>query len=188
MGTSLTAGNYENRFWQPQLAALLETKTSHPITVRNFGIGGGTSANGLASIGSFLPARPEILTIEYSMNDSGGSLTLAQSRANAISIINQFRAQDPDIMIYMLVMTPIVPGTGGFIARPNLVWYYDVYRQMAADPSLNVGLIDNYLDWPQPPTTGLLPDGLHPLIADMNQRLVPRIATVLAPAITARFG
>ena len=137
-----------------------------------------------------LSTRPDVVVVEYATNDAFTSygISPAQSEANVRQMITAFRNRDTDVPIFLMIMNALVPGSAAATARPNLEEYNDVYRDLAATPALNLGLIDNYDAWGSPPTNATIPDGLHPPIAELKQRLIPDMVEQLAPALQDSFG
>lgn len=185
IGTSLTNGLQAGPdSWQSYLTVALRGAGSVDPVVYNFGISGASSESYLASLAAPLKTRPDILLMEFTINDAYTpyAISLAECEANAINIIEQFRAVNADIVPCLMVMNPCVAGSGPALDRPNLVAYNDVYRDLAAgDPDLK--LIDNWASWGTPDLT-LIPDGIHPPRSAEKPRLIPNIVTALAPLLT----
>jgi len=183
-GTSLTyQGNYYD-LWQRQVErGLLEGKTTI-ARMHNFGENGAASAQGLLSLHQALIIRPEIVILEFNMNDASinRSTTVAQAQANHQNMIEQFRANDPDVKICLMTMNPAIAGGFHPISdRPNFAAYPQNYRDMvAADPSLT--LIDCAQAWGGV-TLAEVPDGVHPTKAAVTTRSVPLMIAALRPLI-----
>lgn len=183
LGTSLTFGRVAKGNWQNSVAVALRPTNATNVVVYNFGIDSASSVVGLQNLAMPLHVRPDIVLIEYSINDAyvDFSISTTQSRANVLSIISAFRDKDPNVAIFLMLMNPCVPGSPDDIKRPNRVAYADIYRDLASSQP-GIGLIDNEAAWGIP-TFALLPDGIHPPIAEVRSRLVPDIVTALNPII-----
>ncbi|MEZ2132456.1 MULTISPECIES: SGNH/GDSL hydrolase family protein [unclassified Sinorhizobium] len=187
LGTSLTYdGVYESGGeWQGLVQVGLRAGTSRPVTVYNFGVASQDSNQRIAQLqaGMWLPYRPEIIIVEFSINDAytPRSITPAQCKANALTIINMFKAQDPNVKAFVMTMNPCVPGSGPALDRPNLPLYTAKYREIAAE-NPDIGLIDNEPDWGTPTFTQLT-DGIHPTRAAETPIIAPNIIEAVLPFI-----
>lgn len=181
MGTSLSAGtvSYSERNWQIDLERALTPGKSNRVRVHNLGVGGETSAGGLARVGQVIKYRPRLVTIEYMMNDCSTpqGISTAQSQANHQAIINAIRSALPDTLIYLMTMNP--PIGAALTNRPNIESYNNVYRSMT---DVDLPLIDIAPLWGVP-TSGQIPDTLHPTSAQERAITVPAIAAAISPLI-----
>ena len=191
LGTSLTAADPDpQKNWQVALEAGLEERLGEPVTVVNKGISGGSSRDGIKYVlDDAVALRPDVVTIEYAMNDAYRpfDISLDESEANLRHIIEAFRSADPNVDIFLMTMNPIVPGTTHAADRPKLDAYYDLRRRLAADPDLDVQLIDVTPNWGDP-TYAKMPDGLHPSLAAAEHYLVPMMIEPIAEAIEKTSG
>ncbi len=172
-GTSLTAGGA----WVGQMNTWLSAKYPGKITIINSGLSGKNSATGLAQLsGSVLAHNPDVVFIEFAMNDaflySDGTpqLSVAQAQANLIAMIEAIQAQNPTAEIILQTMNTVWNSPAGSntsaTLRPNLAAYYQMYRDVAAARALMV--IDHHPNWAalQQADPALfqsyIPDGVHP--------------------------
>lgn len=188
IGTSLTASIWtgydgvriNGGLWHPHAMRALSVGKSSELRYYNFGISGGTSVDGVAAIGAVAAMRAKVAVIEFCMNDAqvNNDVSLAQSKANAETMIAALQAANPDIHVGLMTMNPVLPS---IVNRPNLSAYYEQYRTMAAARS-DLFLIDNEPAWADA-TSVQIPDGIHPLLADLHQRLTPDIVSAISPFV-----
>ncbi|OWV67948.1 hypothetical protein ATY76_13570 [Rhizobium sp. R339] len=184
-GTSLTyQGDYFN-LWQRQVERGLREGKQSIARIYNFGENGADSAIGLTFLYRALRTRPEIVVLEYNMNDAYivRSISVAQAQANHLSMISQLRANDPNVKICLMIMNP--PVAGGLYPvsdRVNWAAYAQNYRDIcAADSQLT--LIDLAPGWVGATTTDV-PDGVHPTKAAVSSRSVPTMISSLRPLVS----
>ncbi len=180
LGTSLTAYSQP---WQTMLAHKLRQGTGKNVVVYDFGISGASSALGLANLAKPLHVRPDIVSIEYTINDSYSpyGISVAQSKTNTLALISAFKANDPDVKLFLTILNPPVAGQPTDTARPNYPAYKAMYADLvAADSSLT--LLDCSAAWGSP-TLAAIPDGLHPPLSSKIQYEFP----VTVPAFQAAF-
>ncbi|MBY3228532.1 SGNH/GDSL hydrolase family protein [Rhizobium laguerreae] len=184
-GTSLTfQGDYFN-LWQRQVERGLHEGKETSARIYNFGENGQDSAGGLFYLYRALQTRPEIVVLEYNMNDAYivRNISVAQAQSNHMSMISQLRANDANVKICLMIMNP--PITGGSIPlsdRVNWAAYAQMYRDMVtSDPALT--LIDLAPGWAGATTTDI-PDGVHPTKAAVSARSVPTMISSLRPLIS----
>lgn len=207
-GTSLTAGGQ----WVSDLRGWLAAAYPGLTTVINSGQGSKASNTGVQTLNSLvLNKNPDTVIIEFSMNDASTNytsadvdgnppITLARSRSNLETMISRIKAQNP--LAEVILMTMNIPwnspnGSGiSATVRPDLLDYYQVYRDVAAEQ--NLLLVDNYQTWKTIYDTnlttyrGYVPDGVHPtasaatLVTFNNLKTalvaVPEPATILLVA------
>lgn len=188
IGTSLTASIWtafdgvriNGGLWHPHAMAALSVGKTSELRYYNFGISGGTSYDGLAIIDQAAGMRAKVAVIEFCMNDSqtGNAVSLAESKANAEAMIDAFQDANPDILVGLMTMNPVLPS---IVNRPNLGDYYEQYRTMVAART-DLFLIDNEPAWAGA-TTDEIPDGIHPLLPDLHERLTPDIVAAIGPFV-----
>lgn len=181
----ITAGHSGLRDW-------LTASYGSLITVVNSGMAGKGSDTGVANLSTkVLAYHPDTVMIEFSINDADTDLniSLAQSRANLISMINSIRAADASTEIILLTMNPAIDinnHTNGSL-RPDLANYYQIYRDVASEYGLQ--LIDTYANWINLQQTNLTlfestnylgGDGLHPQAPGSLAVTLPAIELALA--------
>ena len=170
VGTSLTA-SYN---WPK----LLELCQAHEIHISKIALNGATSEWGKNQIETIVATQPDIVFIEFSINDADlrRRVSLSRSRRNHQDIILGLTTQKPDIRIVLMTMNP----SFGFrdLIRPRLSAYYEAYSQIAE--RLEVGLLDIYSRWllfavDQP----LQISGAHPTEKDAEKIILPAIQSYL---------
>ena len=192
VGTSLTAGtgtgviDVDNAVnggsWMPKLERALQVGKQSEVRTYNFGFPGQNSNYGLAQADRYVPFRAKLYVFEFCMNDSPGvqDVSMAQARENVLAMASLVQARTPDAMIALMTMNPVVGSSSGALARPNLPDYHENYRNYASE--MEWLLIDNALSWGGVTTTEI-PDGIHPLLAEVEARLIPDIVSVVGTLI-----
>lgn len=183
-GTSLTARGT----WSRQLQETLEAKYPNLITVHNAASSGKNSRWGRDFLAEgVLTHNPDTVIIEFSINDSTTrfDLSLEESRANLLNMIDQLRNARTDIEIILQVMNPAVgKPLGDSSHRRDQEAYADVYRIVARERNLR--LIDHRPAWNAILREGgerafrkLVRDGVHPS-EEANAKIVfPKIARAI---------
>jgi acyl-CoA thioesterase I len=160
LGTSLTARGA----WVEALPAALEARIGRPVRVGNFGVSGATSRDGLRLIDRVIAMQPDMVTIEFAINDAAlhRRVSLEESTANLAAIIHRLRMGAAHARLYLMTMNPAI-GLRGLVRR-RLPKYHASYSTLAA--AENIGFIDNLPAWHALPANRLsaaIPDGTHPL-------------------------
>lgn len=178
-GTSLTA-RYD---WPAALADRLAVCLDRSTDVTVVAGAGQTSDWGLTQIDRVIAARPNVVIIEFTVNDADlrQGVSPAQSLANHVRIIEALKAARPDIRILLLGTNPVF-GLRGLV-RVRMQTYLDRYVALAAaDPQ--VGLLDLTGPWQdQIDREGWrtsLPDGLHPNVTSARLVVIPPVSAALA--------
>jgi len=172
-GTSLTAGGA----WSQQVAdALKERYLGHAIWT-NAAKSGMNSDWGLENLNErVLPKNPDVVFIEFSVNDSVARFNLPVSRArkNLETMIDRLRVQNPKVDIILQITNPVIGRPAGDPGhRPHLDTYFEMVREMAKRKGTR--LIDHEAAWQRVLNRGdeaykkLVPDGLHPSPAGYRQ-------------------
>lgn len=183
-GTSLTRQSGAPNFWQKQVELGLRAGKETIARIFNFGEDGADSNIGLGFLSRALIVRPEIVLIEYNMNNAyvARSITVDQARANTQNMMDQLFANDAGVKIGLMTMNP--PVAGGSIPlseRPNHAAYDQMYRDTVAADS-RLFLVDNALAWADA-TVAQIPDGVHPTTAAVLARSVPIMIAALRAQI-----
>lgn len=173
LGTSLT----HSGGWLTPLERHLARCLQRSINLLDFGRDGATSEWGVAILDEVILAQPDIVLIEFAVNDAAlfKGMSLKQSRGNVRNIVRTLRAAQPHVKIFLMTMNPS-SGLRGSI-RPRLNAYYDDYKLLADE--LGTGYIDNFSAWNTLTKQELrerIPDGLHPIPESACRILVPAIA------------
>lgn len=174
-GTSLTA----NADWPEALAGALAECLGRPVNLARIARAGAGSGWAADQIGRVAEGNPDIVLIEFAINDADlhDGLWLGESIANHRALIAGLRAQAPGARLVLMTMNP-AQGLRGLL-RPRLTRYYATYRDLAMET--DIGLIDLYPRWLalSPGARGLR-DGLHPDAATARGVIVPVALPVLA--------
>jgi lysophospholipase L1-like esterase len=183
LGTSLTAGIQPSYSWQRNLHVSLQSGKSLGSVVLNYGVSGASSSVGLSSLEELIHSRPDIVLIEFSVNDaySPYSITTEQSKSNIEQIVELMRADNPLVKICLTILNPPVPGSSASTSRPNYADYKAVYYDLASEDE-GLVLIDCSSSWGAP-TLEQIPDGLHPPVDQFNAVSLPVITNALLPLI-----
>jgi len=177
LGTSLT----HRGGWLKPLEQNLNTCLGVPVRVLDFGRSGETSAWGLTVITEVIDADPDVVLIEFSVNDAAWfkGFSLQRSRENTTKIVQAILKAKPQTKIFLMTMSPSF-GLHGWI-RWNVDAYFDLYEPLAR--KLGVGYIDNRPNWKRLTKDELrngIPDGAHPSPDLATRLLVPTISRAVA--------
>ena len=184
LGTSLTAAGS----WPGSLQTWLTSESPGPgtVTVVNRAVSGKASNHGLATQTPLaLTDNPDAIFIEFSMNDAATSLNITQQQAedNLNAMLDQFIAQNANVIIVLQTMNSLPPDTSPFSPRNNLNDYYQIYRDVATER--DAILIDHYPNWLNLYTTDLatwntyMKDAVHPNQLGEDTVLMPFLKNVL---------
>jgi lysophospholipase L1-like esterase len=177
-GTSLTAGGS----WPDELASAIGAGGGETLNVRRVAAGGVGSDWGLASVDKVIALKPDLVLVEFAINDADirNLTTLARSEANHRAIIMALRSALPAVMIALVTTNPAF-GPRGWI-RPQLAQYYALYHRIAATEGVH--LIDAYPRWDLALAQGdrrrLLPDGVHPTAEASREIFLPVVTAAVA--------
>ncbi len=175
IGTSLTAGDP----WPDLVIERLRDCVAHPLRARQIAEGGVTSAWGLSQTQAVIAAVPDLVVLEFAINDADlrRGLSLSDSRDNHRTLLARLKQGLPKARIILMTTNP---ATGlRRLLRPRLAAYYAQYRTLAAE--MDVGLIDLYPRWLALPRAAQgLTDGVHPA--------PDSAALVIVPVVTAYLG
>jgi acyl-CoA thioesterase-1 len=178
LGASLTRGDD----WPEALAAALQPCLGQRPDITRIAKAGAHSGWGLAQVPQVVASNPDLVVIEFSVNDADlhDGLSRAQSVANHRQMIAQLQQALPQARILLMTMSPSY-GLHGWI-RPWLGSYYALYHPIAQQ--MGTGLADLYPRWlalPAGERKRLAPDGIHP-----EKGRAGRILTAAVPAIFAQ--
>ena len=173
-GTSLTA-LYD---WPEGLAAELTQCLGRRVEVVVVAEPGRTVRWAAQQIETVLAQDPDIVLIEFSINDADllDGLSLRKSTAAHEGMIGALTRDRPERRLVLMTMSP-AHGMRGAL-RPRLSRYYQSYRGLAQ--RLDLGLVDTYPRWlAQPGWKDALADGLHPDAAAVRGILLPPLKMVI---------
>lgn len=155
LGTSLTA----RATWPDELGARLEACLGREVEVARVAKPGATSAWGVEQIGAVGALRPDVVIVEFAINDGDllDGLSLARSEAGHAALIQALQGQGAGVLL--LATNPV--GRLAALKRPLLPAYQDIYPALAA--RLGAGLFDGEKRWRSANgwREGLV-DGVHP--------------------------
>ena len=141
-GDSITAGYAVRRgfpsFWRQMLA---EEYPEASINMVNSGISGDTSMDGLARLDwSVLSYEPDLVTINFGINDCVLGLALEEFEMNLVEMIRRIRS-GPNSEILLLSSQPLeTPPYDRLVLD-----YYQAVQRVAAE--MDVGFVDVYGAW-----------------------------------------
>jgi acyl-CoA thioesterase I len=177
LGTSLTARGG----WQQDLAFAVAECTGRAVEVHRVALPGANSKWGLAVIDSVTAHAPDVVVIEFAINDAElwGGVSLEESRQNLREMTSILRQGDDGVRIVLPSMSP-AHGLRGWV-RPFLGSYYQDLATLAAE--LDATYVDINARWqamPQDDLAAALPDGIHPVPAIATAIIVPELAGAVA--------
>lgn len=180
LGTSLTHSGGWLKLLEQKLTGCLERS----ISVIDFGRNGATSEWGVAVLDEVIHAEPDVVLVEFSVNDAAlfKGISLGRSRENVRRIVRTVERAKPHVKIFLMTMNPSF-GPHAWI-RPRIGAYYKAYGALADE--LGTGYIDNLRDWENLTQHELsvgVPDGLHPKPEWARRILVPAVSSAIATAI-----
>ncbi len=180
LGTSLTEGSD----WPQRLGRALSACWSRPVRVEVVAGSGMTSDWGLEQLGRVASLAPDIVLVEFAMNDANWRrfVSRERSRANTVAIGRGIQDRVPGAKVF-LVTTNVVHGLRGMM-RPTVGAYYGQYRDVAASEGLR--LIDLEPIWAALPRDSLrrsVPDGVHPTREAFAKIALPEIVSVLTEGL-----
>lgn len=180
VGTSLTASSD----WPERLQAHLDACLARPVAVSTVAQPGATSAWGLSAASDVSATEPDIVVIEFAINDADVRIghPIAESRRNHVDIVEELRTRNPGVVIYLMTTNPALGKMRR--RRPLLPAYYRLYRNLAN--TLDLGLADVRTRWTSRGALRRdLPDGLHPSDDSAREVIVPALAPLMAKTLGA---
>jgi acyl-CoA thioesterase-1 len=177
LGTSLSARGG----WQEPLRRSLSACLDSDVTIVNLAKSGMTSEWGLTQIDKVVAERPDIVLIEFAVNDSDVTefMSLSRSSANMTEIVSRLRDSKTRPTVYVMAMNP-VSGLRGMI-RPFLGQYEEAHAAIAR--KLGAGFIDHRPAWARLSDEEMakaIADGAHPDPATTSRVIVPGLVRALA--------
>ncbi|MBC7401078.1 MAG: SGNH/GDSL hydrolase family protein [Mucilaginibacter sp.] len=168
-GTSLTAA-VGGKAWVFSVDSALNKKYNGLLKTINSARSAMWSTWGVEHLeDSVLKKKPDAVLIEFSMNDAfiAYNTSVEVARLNLNYMIDRIKLYNPDCEVILQTMDIALDAHG--TARPDLVKYYQLYRDVAK--SRHLLLIDHYPHWKDLLDKGkdaylkAVPDGLHPGVA-----------------------
>lgn len=176
IGTSLSSGP-SSREWFGECCRLIESNTGKRIVPYSMGKPGSYSSWGAANIGNLARLRPDVALIEFLINDSytGSGISVSESECNHQDMIDALKAANANVTIALMTMNPAIGSKAS--EHPSLTTYNAMYASLATANSIE--LIDVYSEWGTP-TSGQIPDGLHPTLDALRDVTIPVVASEVA--------
>ncbi len=168
LGDSLTAGyglDQEQAFPARLEVALREA--GWPVTVKNAGVSGDTTAAGLARLDWVLQDEPDVLIIQLGANDALRGLPPQRARANLDEMIQRTKARGIEVILAGM-QAPLNLGLG---YRRE---FNPIYPELAQEH--NIPLYPFFLEGVAGKSDLNLADGIHPNAAgieEMVRRFTP---------------
>lgn len=178
-GTSLTARGG----WQEPLRNALSACGDREVTIVNLAKSGMASDWGVTQIDKVLAEKPDIVLVEFAVNDAALDrfLSLAASSANMEKIVTRLKAGASRPTVFVMAMSP-VSGLRGWI-RPYLAQYEDRHAEIAR--RLDAGFIDHRPAWARLSADEIataIADGTHPDPSTAGRVMLPGLMKALAGA------
>ncbi len=178
-GTSLTAA-VGGKAWVNEMTATLNSKYNGLLTTINSAKSAMWSTWGVQHLeDSVIKKNPDAVIIEFAMNDAflnyKTSVDVAQLNLNYM--IDRILLHNPNCEVILQTMNIALDGSG--TARPDLLLYYQMYRDVARKRKLL--LIDHYPHWRALLDQGreaylkAMPDGLHPGVEASKTMIAPYV-------------
>ncbi len=165
-GTSLSAATPSGTLWPDRLAAALEACHGRSVTLTRVARPGAGSAWALTQIGAVAAGRPDLVLIEFAINDADrrDGVSVATSRAQHVQLLASLSDALPDAQTVLMAMNPVT-GPVQRIVRGRLGRYHAFHPDVAQ--AHGAGFVDLSRRWRQAMAapdwpTDALPDGLHP--------------------------
>lgn len=178
-GTSLTAAE-GGRAWVDSVNKALNKKYNGLLTTLNAAKSGMWSTWGVQHLeDSVIKKAPDAVLIEFAMNDAflDYKTNVDVARLNLNYMIDRIKLYNPDCEVILQTMD--IPLNEHGQQRPNILAYYQMYREVAKTRKLL--LIDHYPHWKELLDKGkdayikAVPDGIHPGVEASKQIIAPYI-------------
>ena len=154
------------------------------------GPNGDRSLSGLGKIPAAIAHRPDVVFIEFGMNDAylPYNTSLEESKKNLNTIIDAILSANPKTEIILQTMNSCLDqdvGDKHASLRPRLAEYYQIHRDVAKER--NLLLVDHYPNWLKLMTEDpasfdkLVPDRVHPGAWGYFTVFLPTLKTALMP-------
>ena len=185
LGTSLSAPSRYT--WPDDVASRVSGQIGRPVEVRRVTQPGASSTWGVSQVGSVLVAQPDVVLIEFAVNDADARhhMTVQGSVARHEQMLAGLQAGGHPPVIVLLTMNP-ASGPRAW-ARPFLSRYYAEYVGLAERH--DTGLVDLYPRWlALPDDRRDLLDGLHPSDAAASREIVGPVTDALVRAVGPQPG
>ena len=187
LGSSLSAGADWPEALRDGLQDAWRNCAADDVELRVIAKGGADSSWGLAQLSGGLDFRPDLVLIEFMINDADirNRLSRSESLRNHTEMIEILREAHPDSAIFLLRLNR-AHGPRALL-RPSLARYERLLPEIARRSS--VGLIDLRPEWRdrwESEGYRSLPDGLHPTDAAARDVNVGKILSTVGGDLRAR--
>lgn len=178
LGTSLTL----RAVWPDRLGPLL-AGCGIRVDVIRIAKAGAASDWGVGMLDRLTAERPDIVIVEFSVNDADivDGLWPWASRANVEKIAGAVTGMPGQPQVLLVSTAPVV-GIAQAMKRPFLAYHQAQYGRIADERAL--GFLNGTALWRQAGLDGALPDGVHP----DPEREAQVMLSALAGAIAASYG
>ncbi|MGF7079383.1 SGNH/GDSL hydrolase family protein [Mucilaginibacter sp. UYCu711] len=182
-GTSLTAA-VGGKAWVYSVDSALNKKYNGLLKTVNSAKSAMWSTWGVQHLeDSVIKKHPDAVLIEFGMNDAftAYNTSVELAKLNLNYMIDRIKLDNPDCEIILQIMDIALDGHG--TARPDLLKYYQLYRDVAK--SRHLLLIDHYPHWKALLDKGkdaylkAVPDGLHPGVEASKSMIAPYVVARL---------
>lgn len=184
VGTSLT----HDAGWSAPLADALKQCGLGAVRVIEIAEPGENSFWGVTHLTEIARTQPDVLLIEFSVNDARlwGGTSQSDSRANVMQIVRATRQIRPDTKVILMAMNPTF-GLRSLI-RPRLDNYYDDYGALAKAAGFH--FVDHRVAWRSLKSSDLesaIPDGIHPNQSAAEAIIVPALITSITEGLCVKY-
>lgn len=161
LGDSLTYGWMVERGFFDRFVDLAASKfPESKVTRLNAGVPGDTARGGLARVGRVLSAKPDLLTIQFGLNDLYSDVSVASFEKDIRGIVQ--KSLDAQVLPVLVTSCPLMDEREQAAAAR----FYDAIRSVGRSQGVPIADLDCYWrDTQGDPSSwsGLIqPDGVHP--------------------------
>jgi acyl-CoA thioesterase-1 len=168
--------------WPERLATALSACRADGVEAARLARPGGTIAWGTSQIDAALALAPDLILMEFSVNDASLAHGIALGRAATLLEQTLARAKAAGVPVLLMSMNPAFGAERW--ERPGHPAYLALYRAQAE--AGRAGWLDITGAWHAMPAElrdRLIPDGLHPTAEGMARILTPALLAMLAPRL-----
>lgn len=177
LGTSLSL----RATWPDAVAARLSDCLGREVRVAVTARAGAASDWGVTMADSVLAARPDVVIVEFMINDGDlrDGLWPAASRANHREIVRRLRDLPEPPQVVLLATNPV----GGIAraTRPFLPRYYEMSAALSRE--MGLAFLDGTARWQGPDAPAAGADGVHPDPAAETALYAGALAGLVAPGL-----
>lgn len=204
LGTSLTGGQWR---WVDVMQEWLDKSYPKLAIIENLGVGASASMTvpamegnkylwkkcGLDRIPEAIAAKPDVVFIEFAVNDAYQpyNISIERSRKNLEIMIQSLKEANKDVEIIIQTMNVVIDvpelNMSEATKRANLTKYHKMYRNVAKQNQLL--LIDHYPNWEKflhnkgnESYLKIVTDGIHPNLEGYRKVLLPELKMKLLGA------